>query len=135
VTATTNANEATEECRQIIEASAQVVSHGLYPTALTVEYPKQITFGNLAELFVQAVLEPSYAVKNVLYLGDNNAVSVAPDGRITVRQEGTSVVHVVPTGNTALFKTIEIQVRRAGLALVNSRSAALLTSDGSFLFN
>jgi hypothetical protein len=126
---------ATELCKQLIEQASQVTELGLYPTAMTVEAPTDITLGNLVTLYVKAKLQPEYAIPNILYLGDNNAVSVAPDGRVSVLKEGVSVVHVVPTGNTALFKTIEIRVRLAGLALVNSRSAVMLTSDGSLLLN
>jgi hypothetical protein len=126
---------ATELCKQLIEAASQVTELGLYPTALSVEAPTDITLGNLAALYITAKLQPEYAVPNILYLGDNNAVSIAPDGRISILKEGVSVVHVVPTNNTQLYKTITIRVRLAGFSLVNSRKSTTLLSDGTFLLN
>lgn len=126
---------ATELCQALIEAASQVTSLGLLPTGMTVEYPEELTLGNLAEIFIRAKLQPEYSLPNIMYLGDNNAVSVAPDGRITINHEGVSVIHVIPTGNTQLYKTISIKVKCAGISLVNNRSTAMLLSSGNFLLN
>ena len=126
---------ATELCQALIEAASQVTSLGLLPTGMTVEYPEELTLGNLAEIFIRAKLQPEYSLPNIMYLGDNNAVSVAPDGRITINHEGVSVIHVIPTGNTQLYKTISIKVKCAGLSLVNNRSTVMLISSGNFLLN
>lgn len=126
---------ATELCQALIDAASQVTSLGLLPTGMTVEYPEELTLGNLAEIFIRAKLQPEYSLPNIMYLGDNNAVSVAPDGRITINHEGVSVIHVIPTGNTQLYKTISIRVKCAGLAFVKNRNTAMLLSSGNFLFN
>ncbi len=126
---------ATELCQALIDAASQVTSLGLLPTGMTVEYPEELTLGNLAEIFIRAKLQPEYSLPNIMYLGDNNAVSVAPDGRITINHEGVSVIHVIPTGNTQLYKTISIRVKCAGLAFVKNRNSAMLLSSGNFLFN
>lgn len=126
---------ATELCQALIDAALQVTSLGLLPTGMTVEYPEELTLGNLAEIFIRAKLQPEYSLPNIMYLGDNNAVSVAPDGRITINHEGVSVIHVIPTGNTQLYKTISIRVKCAGLAFVKNRNSAMLLSSGNFLFN
>ncbi len=126
---------ATELCQALIDAASQVTSLGLLPTGMTVEYPEELTLGNLAEIFIRAKLQPGYSLPNIMYLGDNNAVSVAPDGRITINHEGVSVIHVIPTGNTQLYKTISIRVKCAGLAFVKNRNTAMLLSSGNFLFN
>lgn len=126
---------ATELCQALIDAASQITSLGLLPTGMTVEYPEELTLGNLAEIFIRAKLQPEYSLPNIMYLGDNNAVSVAPDGRITIHHEGVSVIHVIPTGNTQLYKTIEIKVKCAGISLVNNRSTAILLSSGNFLLN
>ena len=126
---------ATELCQALIDAASQVTSLGLLPTGMTVEYPEELTLGNLAEIFIRAKLQPGYSLPNIMYLGDNNAVSVAPDGRITINHEGVSVIHVIPTGNTQRYKTISIRVKCAGLAFVKNRNTAMLLSSGNFLFN
>lgn len=126
---------ATKLCQALIDAASQVTSLGLLPTGMTVEYPEELTLGNLAEIFIRAKLQPEYSLPNIMYLGDNNAVSVAPDGRITINHEGVSVIHVIPTGNTQLYKTISIRVKCAGLAFVKNRNSAMLLSSGNFLFN
>jgi hypothetical protein len=133
--AKTETESATELCKQLLEAASQVTELGLYPTAMELDYPKEITLGNLEEHSIEATLTPSYAVKNLLFLGDNNAVKVTPDGRLVVLKEGTSVIHVIPTGNTKLYQTIEIAVKRAGIAFASSRSVAILSGDGNFIFN
>lgn len=126
---------ATELCQALIDAASKVTSLGLLPAGMTVEYPEELTLGNLAEIFIRAKLQPEYSLPNIMYLGDNNAVSVAPDGRITINHEGVSVIHVIPTGNTQLYKTISIRVKCAGLAFVKNRNTAMLLSSGNFLFN
>lgn len=134
-TAVTEAEEAAEQCRQVIASASQVESLGLIPTAMSVEYPDTITLGNPNDRYIKPVFTPSHVIPNVIYLGDDKAVSVAPNGRITVNGEGESVVHVVPTNKTSLYKTIRIKVKRAGLRLVNARTSQRLTSNGNIRFN
>ncbi|QCD37152.1 MULTISPECIES: hypothetical protein [Muribaculaceae] len=126
---------ATELCQALIDAASQVTSLGLLPSGMTVEYPEELTLGNLAEIFIRAKLQPEYSLPNIMYLSDNNAVSVAPDGRISINHEGVSVIHVIPTGNTQLYKTISIRVKCAGISLVNNRNTAMILSSGNFLLN
>ena len=73
---------------------------------MTVEYPSRLLVGNMAENFIRATLTPASVKPNVLFLGDDKAVSVTPDGRITILAAGTSIIHVIPTCNVALYKTI-----------------------------
>jgi hypothetical protein len=133
--ATESALAAAKECQEAVQQAAVVANIGLYPTAMEVDYPSEITWGNLTERFITATLSPENTIPNVLFLGDNNAVSVTPDGRLTALKKGTSVIHVIPTGNTSLYRTIEIKVKQAGLSLVDTRTSALLNGDGSFIFN
>lgn len=116
-TATTNASNATaaaieakEDCEGVIAAAAELEPLNLVPTAMTVEYPSRLLVGNMAENFIRATLTPASVKPNVLFLGDDKAVSVTPDGRITILAAGTSIIHVIPTCNVALYKTIQIKV-------------------------
>ena len=87
-TATTNASNATaaaieakEDCEEVIAAAAELEPLNLVPTAMTVEYPSRLLVGNMAENFIRATLTPASVKPNVLFLGDDKAVSVTPDGR------------------------------------------------------
>lgn len=133
--ATEEIRELADQCRAIIEAAAQVEQLGIVPTSLTVEYPAEITFGNMANLFVKGILSPGYALPNLLYLGDDKAVSVAPNGEITVLREGESTIHVIPTGNTRLYKTIHITVHAPTIRLVNNRTTIRLDQNNNIRFN
>lgn len=140
-TATTNASNATaaaieakEDCEEVIAAAAELEPLNLVPTAMTVEYPSRLLVGNMAENFIRATLTPASVKPNVLFLGDDKAVSVTPDGRITILAAGTSIIHVIPTCNVALYKTIQIKVSNPTVRLV-TLSSIRLTANGNFRFN
>ena len=137
--ATTAANtaaaiEAKEDCEEVIAAAAELEPLNLVPTAMTVEYPSRLLVGNMAENFIRATLTPASVKPNVLFLGDDKAVSVTPDGRITILAAGTSIIHVIPTCNVALYKTIQIKVSKPTVRLV-TLSSIRLTANGNFRFN
>ena len=139
--ATTNANNATaaaieakEDCEEVIAAAAELEPLNLVPTAMTVEYPSRLLVGNMAENFIRATLAPASVKPNVLFLGDDKAVSVTPDGRITILAAGISIIHVIPTCNVALYKTIQIKVSEPTVRLV-TLSSIRLTANGNFRFN
>ena len=130
-TATTNANNATaaaieakEDCEEVIAAAAELEPLNLVPTAMTVEYPSRLLVGNMAENFIRATLAPASVKPNVLFLGDDKAVSVTPDGRITILAAGISIIH----------KTIQIKVSEPTVRLV-TLSSIRLTANGNFRFN
>lgn len=129
-----NANKATIEANT---ATVQVIASlsRLIPSSLAVSYPKRITFGNKSELFVKAILAPDNVMQNVIFIGDNKALTVAPDGRISVIDRGQSVVHVIPTCNTALAKSVLIEVGLPTIRLVNTRKKMRLTSTGALRLN
>lgn len=140
-TATTNANNATaaaieakEDCEEVIAAAAELEPLNLVPTAMTIEYPSRLLVGNMAENFIRATLAPASVKPNVLFLGDDKAVSVTPDGRITILTAGVSTIHVIPTCNVSLYKTIQIKVSEPTIRLV-TLSSIRLTANGNFRFN
>lgn len=131
--ATEDAIEATEAAN---EATATVLAAfgGLIPTGMTVESVERLTIGNLADNRINAVLTPTGTLKNVIYISDNKAVTVAPDGRIQAVAKGRSTVHVIPTCNTALAKTIQIEVTAPTLRLT-TRTSLRFTQAGALRLN
>lgn len=102
------------------------------PLIVNVTPPNKITLGNAVKQYIKAELLPSFAVQNVLFLGDGKAVDVEPDGAVSVLGLGKSRVHVIPTENTALHKTIEIEVVRPSF-VKESASGLLVTAGDNIL--
>lgn len=102
------------------------------PLVVNVTPPHKITLGNTVTQFIKAELLPSFAVQNVLFLGDGKAVDVEPDGAVTVLGLGKSRVHVIPTENTALHKTVEIEVVRPSF-VKESANGLLVTAGNNIL--
>ena len=131
--ATGAANEATEECREIIETASNLEALGLFPTSMTLSYPAKLTRNNKVAR-INAVLHPDRVYQNVIFLGDNKAVSVTPDGLLQVIGKGVSVIHVIPACNVALYRTIQIEVIEPTIRLV-TRQSIRFTSNGKFRLN
>lgn len=132
--ATADANKATEEAQDATQTILQAFS-SLVPSSMTVNAPSRITFGNISpKLRINAVLAPEGTAKNIIYIGDNKAVEVDMEGRLTVIGFGTSKIHVVPTLNTALARTVLIEVGRPTLRKVKAKSLRLL-GNGNFRLN
>ena len=102
------------------------------PLVMNVTPPQKITLGNTVTQYIKAELLPSFAVQNVLFLGDGKAVDVDPDGAVQVLGLGKSRVHVIPTENTALHKTVEIEVVRPS-ALKDADGGLLVTAGDNIL--
>ena len=105
------------------------------PTGLTVEPLPRITFGNVNQIRIKAVLSPLTALKNLIYISDNRAVVVGTDGLVTPVAKGKSVVHVIPTCNTSLAKTLLVEVGDPTLRLVNTRTQLRFTQSGVLRLN
>lgn len=147
-TATTNADKATQAAKEATEeaeeataaannATAEILAAfgGIVPFTLEVECMERITLGNLSPKPINVVLTPAGTLKNVIFLCDNKAVTVAPDGRIQVVSKGRSTVHVIPTMNTALAKTLQIEVTAPSLRMVNTRKQLRFTQGGALRLN
>lgn len=138
--ATAASNEATEASRKATsEAKAAteetlMTMRNLVPSALTVEQPPRITWGNVNTIRIKAVLSPVTVLKNLIYISDNRAVIVSTDGRITPVAKGQSVVHVIPTCNTALAKTLLVEVGDPTLRL-HTRTQLRFTQGGGLRLN
>lgn len=130
------AGETAEEARATIvrleELEESLVGqYKMIPTGMNLDYPPRITFRNTVPRRITYELLPTNTGRNVLFLGDDNAVSVQPDGSLTVNRTGISKIHVIPTKNTSIYRTIQITVAEPELRRVKSNSLRLM-GNGSF---
>ena len=130
------AGETAEEARATIvrleELEKSLVGqYKMIPTGMNLDYPPRITFRNTVPRRITYELLPTNTGRNVLFLGDDNAVSVQPDGSLTVNRTGISKIHVIPTENTSIYRTIQITVAEPELRRVKSNSLRLM-GNGSF---
>ena len=107
-----------------------VGQYKMIPTAMTLTYPKVITLRNPSALRIAYELFPTNTGRNILFLSDDNAVSVLPNGSIVVRRTGVSKVHVIPTENTEIYQTVEIKVVEPYMRKT-AQSAIRLTGSGN----
>ena len=111
--------------------TAEEFQRRLKPTGLEVSCIKRITVSNTQPVYINAVLTPTDALQNIIYISDNRACFVTADGRIRVLSEGVSTIQVIPTCNTALAKTISIEVGKP-FARLNTLQSLRLSSDKAF---
>ena len=105
----TTAEAEIEKMKQLQESISGAAS--LAPTRMELTYTKRITQRNPYVQRIVAKMFPSYSLQNVLFLGDDVAVSVDPAGIVTPLKIGTSRIHVIPTQATHLYKTINVTVQ------------------------
>lgn len=145
--ATLSANQATENANKAITAAEKATNAAvnatdkvtkfierLVPTSLTVKPVPRITIGNENRFRIETLLTPENVAKNLIFISDNKAVAVSPDGQITIVGAGRSTVQVIPTLNTALAQVIQVEVGEP-TARLNTRSSLRLTSAGAFRMN
>lgn len=111
----TTAEAEIEKMKQLQESISGAAS--LAPTRMELTYTKCITQRNPYVQRIVAKMFPSYSLQNVLFLGDDVAVSVDPAGVITPLKIGTSRIHVIPTQATHLYKTINVEVQAPSVRL------------------
>lgn len=137
-TATNNANEATGDARVVIarleELEESLISkYKLIPTSMKLNYPKKVTYRNTQPFKVEVELLPVDTGRNVLFLGDDRAVSITPDGVFMINGVGMSKIHVIPTENTGIYQTIQIEVQEPGIRLTSGNGMRLSGSGGIIL--
>ena len=111
----TTAEAEIEKMKQLQESISGAAS--LAPTGMELTYTKRITQRNPYVQRIVAKMFPSYSLQNVLFLGDDVAVSVDPAGIVTPLKIGTSRIHVIPTQATHLYKTINVTVQAPSVRL------------------
>lgn len=144
-TATTKANEATQSANEAAETANTAAETALtakdvviemmgrlIPTGLKVSCLDRITISNVESVYIKTELSPVTALKNIIFISDNRAAIVDADGKITPISVGKSRISIIPTCNTALAKTILVEVGRPLARLVNSKSSLRLSSGRLF---
>lgn len=111
----TTAEAEIEKMKQLQESISGAAS--LAPTRMELTYTKRITQRNPYVQRIVAKMFPSYSLQNVLFWGDDVAVSVDPAGVVTPLKIGTSRIHVIPTQATHLYKTINVTVQAPSVRL------------------
>lgn len=111
----TTAEAEIEKMKQLQESISGAAS--LAPTRMELTYTRRITQRNPYVQRIVAKMFPSYSLQNVLFLGDDVAVSVDPAGIVTPLKIGTSRIHVIPTQATHLYKTINVTVQAPSVRL------------------
>lgn len=111
----TTAEAEIEKMKQLQESISGAAS--LAPTRMELTYTKRITQRNPYVQRIVAKMFPPYSLQNVLFLGDDVAVSVDPAGVVTPLKNGTSRIHVIPTQATHLYKTINVTVQAPSVRL------------------
>lgn len=133
IKATTATETANKSAESALTAKMDITDmlQRLIPTGLAVSCIKRITVSNTQPVFIKAVLTPTDALQNIIFISDNRACFVTQDGRIMVLSEGVSTIQVIPTCNTALTKTITIEVGEP-LVRLNTLKSLRLSSDRAF---
>nr|DAQ61735.1 MAG TPA: hypothetical protein [Caudoviricetes sp.] len=111
----TTAEAEIEKMKQLQESISGAAS--LAPTRMELTYTRRITQRNPYVQRIVAKMFPSYSLQNVLFLGDDVAVSVDPAGVVTPLKIGTSRIHVIPTQATHLYKSINVEVQAPSVRL------------------
>lgn len=119
--ARTAAGKAEEQIVRMQELASSIGESGsLAPSIMELTYLKKITMGNPVAQKIVALLKPEFVVQNVLFLGDDKAVSVDPAGQLTLNGPGKSRIYVIPTDNTRIYQTIEIEVQEPAMRLTTA---------------
>lgn len=119
----TTAEAEIEKMKQLQESISGAAS--LAPTRMELTYTKRITQRNPYVQRIVAKMFTSYSLQNVLFLGDDVAVSVDPAGVVTPLKIGTSRIHVIPTQATHLYKTINVTVQAPSVRLTGGGKSGL----------
>lgn len=130
--------EATGDARVVIarleELEESLISkYKLIPTSMKLNYPKKVTYRNTQPFKVEVELLPVDTGRNVLFLGDDRAVSITPDGVFMINGVGMSKIHVIPTENTGIYQTIQIEVQEPGIRFTSGKGMRLSGSGGIIL--
>lgn len=129
-----DAADAAQQAVEDVQVAIESQSLGI-PNAMTVDFPAVITTGGVEPKKIKVVLYPlATALQNVVFVADNKALSVLPDGTIDVHEVGESIVYVYPALNTSLARTIRIKVQKPSVRLVSAASMRLM-ADGNMRLN
>lgn len=135
--ADTAADSATQAAASALSAKGIVEAwmNSLIPTGIVnIEAPSVLTRGNVDAPRIKVTLAPTGVQPNIVFISDNVAVAVNPDGKLRPLRVGVSVIGVVPTLNTQAARIITIEVREPAMRFVNNSSSMRFTSAGNVRF-
>lgn len=104
------------------------------PTSMTLAYPPSVSDSTVEPVYIRSELLPVGVGNNVLFISDNKAVAVSPDGRIIPLAVGVSKIDVIPTENTPIYQSIQIEVVKGRCLRKTSSGTFRLTGSGSFRY-
>ncbi|KAA6351217.1 hypothetical protein EZS27_001363 [termite gut metagenome] len=118
-----------QELDGFTEMVAQDLS--LSPTRMSLEYTSRITLGNPYVQSVAAQLFPRYLPQNVLFLcAGGESLDIDPTtGKLMIKKTGKTRFHIIPTGNTSLRKTIEIDVQAPVFRLTGTGTLRITSAN------
>lgn len=114
-----------EAARALVESLVASLSSQNLAAPLRIDirrYSGSVTLTNAMLPKIDAALFPRFGLGSIFFYAENSAARITPDGEITPLEEGTAHIYAVATGNTAVYKSISIEVvpprlRLAGDAL------------------
>lgn len=135
---------AVEAERMIVDGKQQIASMKaaesslmsqalLAPSRMELTYNKVITRRNPVTQYIKARLYPAYVLQNVIYqqpINGGDSVYVEPSGKLEVNKAGRTKIHVIPTHNTGIYQTVDIEVQEPAIRLTGD-GAIRFNSDGS----
>jgi hypothetical protein len=99
---------------------------------MELDYPGTIPYRGERFGEIKYRLLPEDTGRNVLFLpAGGDSITVYPDGTFKVNGTGITTIHVIPTENTAIYRTIQIMVMVAAIRRV-STTALRITGNGNF---
>lgn len=111
-----NADNVIDEARAQIAsmkaAELALMSQALLaPSRMELTYLKQIRLGNPVAQRIVAKLFPSYVLPNVFFQPvSGDSVIVNPAGELKINKVGKTLIHIIPSQNTSIYQTVEIEV-------------------------
>lgn len=135
---------AVEAERMIVDGKQQIASMKaaesslmsqalLAPSRMELTYNKVITRRNPVTQYIKARLYPAYVLQNVIFqqpVNGGDSVYVEPSGKLEVNKVGHTKIHVIPTHNTGIYQTVDIEVQEPVIRLTGD-CAIRFNSDGS----
>lgn len=113
-TATSAAQRAEATRALVVELTetlqAQAVSRPT-PTQVVIDScPQEVTLAYGVQPCIKARAVPGYCEGGVLFIADNRALLITPDGIITPTAPGSTIVNVVAVANSTVYKQLTIAV-------------------------
>jgi hypothetical protein len=137
--AAAGANGAAQDAQQKIDEMEELkdaitAQYKAKPTSMSLEYPTPVSVRTVEPIYITSKLLPVGVGNNVIFISDNKAVSVSPDGRIMPLAVGISKIDVIPSENTPIYQTIQIEVVKGRDLRKTTSGAFRMTGSGAMRY-